>query len=50
MPVVPLDHGNTGAEMSCECIDGHAVAGECHSGVVVPQAVYGSLLAVSGVV
>ncbi len=50
MPIVLLNHGNAGAELSCEFINGHAVAGECHGGVVVPQAVYGSLLAVSGVV
>jgi hypothetical protein len=36
--------------MFCQCVNGHAVVGKCHGGVVVPQAVHGSLLAVSGVV
>ena len=50
MPIVLLDHGNAGAKMFCQCVNGHAVVGKCHGGVVVPQAVHGSLLAVSGVV
>ncbi len=50
MPIVLLDHGNAGAKMFGKGIDGHTVVSERHCGVVVPEAVHGSLLAVSGVV
>ena len=50
MPIVLLDHGNTGAQVFGERVNGHPVVSECHGGIVVPEAVHGSLLAVSGVV
>ncbi len=50
MPIVLLDHGNAGAQMSRQCVHSHSVVGQRHGGVVMAQAVHGSLLAVSGVV
>jgi len=35
--------------MSSEVVYRHPVVGERHGGVVVPEAIHGSLLAVSGV-
>ena len=49
MPVMLFNHGDTGAEMFCQRVYRHPVVGQRHGGVVVPQAVHGSLLAVSGV-
>ncbi len=50
MPIVLLNHGNTGAQVFGKGIHGHPVVSQRHGGVVVPQAVHGALLAVSGVV
>ncbi len=50
MSVVLLDHGNTGAQMFCQCVHSHSVVGQDHRRVVVTQGVHGALLAVSGVV
>ena len=50
MPIMLFNHGNTGAQVPSEVVHRHPVVSECHGGVVVPQAVHGSLLAVSGVV
>ena len=50
MPVVLLNHGNAGAQVPCQRVHSHPVVGQRHGGVVVPEAIHGSLLAVSGVV
>lgn len=50
MPVVLLDHGNAASQVFGKGIYRHSVVGELHGGVVMSQAVHGSLLAVSGVV
>ncbi len=50
MPVVLLDHGNTGTQVSCQCAHGHSVIGLRHVGVVVAQAIHSALLADSGIV
>jgi hypothetical protein len=47
MYVVLLNHGNTGTQVPCEPVHSHSVVCERHGGVVVPQAVHGTWLAVS---
>ena len=47
MPVVLLNHGNTGAQVPSEVVYRHPVVGQRHGGVIVPQAVHGALLAVA---
>ena len=47
MPVVLLNHGNTGAELFSEPIHRHPVAGQHHGGAVTLQAVRGARLAVA---
>ena len=50
MPVVLLNHGNTGAQVPSEVVYRHSVISRRHGGVVMAQAVHGALLAVAGVV